>query len=160
MVWVQYPAGDLLTERTSAQAPMWDMQEGDRPAESLMHAFETLWAWGIGDWELFSQGISAQAPMWDMQEGSRLVLNYRNNLLKPRLKQTNKRKAISTMKFIFLYLFLLLQLSRPTNILIFHMSSLFSVLTLLFLVLSSPTLLGSDASKYLMGDLVCIIHGR
>ena len=26
-----------------------------------MHAFQTLWAQEVGDWELFSQAISAQA---------------------------------------------------------------------------------------------------
>ena len=51
----------------------------------------TLWAQGIGDWELFSHGISARASMWDMQEASGRYLITGLRVWKPRSKQTNKQ---------------------------------------------------------------------
>ena len=55
--------------------------------------------------------------------------------------------------------FIYLQLSRPTNVLIFHMSSLFTVLTLCFVVLSSPSLLKTDPSQFILGPPFCVFHG-
>ena len=39
------------------------------------------------------------------------------------------------------------------------MSSVFATLTLLFIGLSAPTLLGTDTSKYLTGHVLCVLHG-
>jgi hypothetical protein len=47
----------------------------------------------------------------------------------------------------------------PANVLIFHMSGLFAVITLLFLALSLPTLLKADTSSYILAHFVCVIHG-
>lgn len=54
---------------------------------------------------------------------------------------------------------LYLKLARPSNMLIFHMSGLFTTLTLSSLVLSSSTLLRTDSTKFVMGDFVCVFHG-
>ena len=76
-------------------------------AESLIQTFRTIWPWGIGDWELFSQGISAQAPMWDMQE-SRTVLNYRMTSRSPDQKYSNRQIFFSSLKALGTFIAVLL----------------------------------------------------
>ena len=72
----------------------------------------TLWAQGIGDWELFSHGISARASMWDMQEASGRYLITGLRVWKPRSKQTNKqitlpfKRKFALMAYIFFLSFL------------------------------------------------------
>jgi len=79
----------------------------------------TLWAQGIGDWELFSHGISARASMWDMQEASGRYLITGLRVWKPRSKQnkklqksllhscaySGKKSKSKSLKYQFAYLF-------------------------------------------------------
>ena len=79
----------LLVTRRSADRRVAGSSPG-RNASRRCTRSATLWAQGIGDWELFSHGISARASMWDMQEASGRYLITGLRVWKLRSKQTNK----------------------------------------------------------------------
>ena len=71
--WSHYPSRVALSAtRRSADRRV----AGLSPGRNASRRSATLWAQGIGDWELFSQGISARASMWDMQEASCRIRIY------------------------------------------------------------------------------------